>query len=117
MFTVFHAAEGFSGCGFNGIGRHFAQQDKTAVVTATGQAITARREDGNRSVFQPVIAACAADIWEVQDWTAGFRKLLQHSITSSTNLKPTVALLKGGCQNCLLYTSDAADERSSVDLG
>ena len=28
-----------------------------------------------------------------------------------------VAILKGQGDTCLLYTSDAADERSSVDLG
>ena len=30
---------------------------------------------------------------------------------------PIIALTASATSNCLLYTSDAADERSSVDLG
>ena len=37
---------------------------------------------------------------------------------SIKNIKESQRAIKGGNQTgCLLYTSDAADERSSVDLG
>src|SRR5678815_5321550 len=42
-------------------------------------------------------------------------ELLAASATSGS--PHVVAVLGGGLEPCLLYTSDAADERSSVDLG
>ena len=35
----------------------------------------------------------------------------------NTPLEPVPIIREGRCYACLLYTSDAADERSSVDLG
>ena len=32
-------------------------------------------------------------------------------------LESCIGYFRGTCNDCLLYTSDAADERSSVDLG
>ena len=45
-------------------------------------------------------------------------RFLSHSILIGFNgWKRDTRLARGGLSLCLLYTSDAADERSSVDLG
>ena len=44
-------------------------------------------------------------------------KALGHKLVVGLNTDASVKRLKGPQRPCLLYTSDAADERSSVDLG
>ena len=46
---------------------------------------------------------------------AGYYLQAEASVTATENTVMTAVLAHG--QTCLLYTSDAADERSSVDLG
>ena len=43
--------------------------------------------------------------------------LLKDTLSKLRENKIGFAIMAGWINNCLLYTSDAADERSSVDLG
>ena len=51
------------------------------------------------------------------DWADGADVDAADLLVAAEEVAEVVRQLGGGAEGCLLYTSDAADERSSVDLG
>ena len=72
-------------------------------------------EDGIRDLVR---SRGLGDVYKRQDLAHGLGNILDLQRDRSATDELLVADREfAGCVRCLLYTSDAADERSSVDLG
>src|SRR5678816_3549858 len=64
------------------------------------------------------LGSASVDWFNGANWCGGVVPTATDNVTilAGTPFAPTISAA-AVCNNCLLYTSDAADERSSVDLG
>src|SRR5678809_430837 len=95
----------------------------TTTQTAQNPNMTLRSvPSGSKMKFRGVVISRDADVFTIRDRSRADYQVL---ITDNTSIKTHGGFLRSGkkypvtdiLRGCLLYTSDAADERSSVDLG